>query len=54
MQFLGLVLMLAAGCAMEHGGQIGWGALALALVGFFMVFPNLIKYLFEGQNNAGK
>jgi len=40
--------MLVGFSAIEHGGNVTWGLVAMIIIGVLMVFPNLLQYFFEG------
>lgn len=49
MKVIGFLLILVGVSAMDHGGGITWGQIAMIIIGGLMVFPNLIGYLFDGE-----
>jgi hypothetical protein len=54
MKIIGFLLVLTSISAINHGGGITWGLLAMIIVGALMVFPNLLQYLFEGTTGERK
>ena len=49
MKVVGFFLILVGVSAMDHGGGVTWGQVAMIIIGAFMIFPNLIGYLFDGE-----
>ena len=54
MKIIGFLLVLVSLSAINHGGGITWGLLAMIIAGVVMVFPNLLQYLFEGTSGERK
>jgi hypothetical protein len=54
MKYIGFLLMLVGFSAIEHGGDVTWGLVAMIIIGVVMVFPNLLQYLFEGMSGERK
>jgi hypothetical protein len=48
MKKLGVVLVGFSFWSMNYLGTITWGLIFMAMVGFFIIFPNLLQYFFEG------
>jgi hypothetical protein len=48
MKKLGLVLIGFSFWTMDYQGRTSWGLIFMAIVGFFIIFPNLLQYFFEG------
>lgn len=51
MKILGFLLVLVAIIAIDHGGGITWGLIAILIVGILMLFPNFLPYFFENWND---
>lgn len=47
MKVIGFLLVLVGLSAMNHGGGITWGQVAMIIIGIVMVFPNLLRYFFD-------
>jgi hypothetical protein len=54
MKYIGCLLVLVSLSAINHGGGVTWGLIAMIIVGVVMVFPNLLQYLFEGTTGERK
>jgi hypothetical protein len=54
MKIIGFLLVLVGMSAINHGGGVTWGLIAMIIVGVLMVFPNLLQYLFEGMSGERK
>jgi hypothetical protein len=52
MKMLGIVFIVIAFCAIETGGGITFGLIAMIVGGLLCVFPQLLQLIFEG--NAGE
>jgi hypothetical protein len=52
MKVLGIILVVVAFCAIDTGGGITFGLIAMIVGGLLCIFPQLLQYLFEG--NAGE
>lgn len=46
--------MLASLSAINHGGGVTWGLIAMIIVGAVMICPELLKYFFEGTSGERK
>jgi len=54
MKFLGMLILIIVGIAFEQGTGFRWDTFLFGLVGLFMVFPNLLQYLFEEYRSERK
>jgi hypothetical protein len=48
MKKLGVVLVGFSFWTMDYLGTVNWGLIFMAIVGFLIIFPNLLQYFFEG------
>jgi F0F1-type ATP synthase assembly protein I len=54
MKKLGVVLVGFSFWSMDYLGRASWGLIFMAIVGFLIIFPNLLQYLFESKTSERK
>jgi len=52
MKFIGILLLVVAFCAINHGGGVTFTLILMILGGFACLFPGLLRYIFE--ENVGE